>query len=463
MSMVTIDPNSAMISSYFLWREKIQKGTYMQGSIMPCRGSVCEHCKAGKYEKTNSPILKTKIPLCDKCGELPKKFKVRKSLPGRNGETIKKDLYYSVNGERLTDPVDCVTLIKQINAELENGTFQIDKYGNPNDRKILQFCNFAEEYLEDQERRARLPVEESRSLSPNGLRLKKCHVKHLVNYFGDMQLEHITRFKIIEYFNSWEDRFRTRNLVLGELKFMLNFAFAEKGYIRTVPPFPPLEKAKLRKPDEIPSIEIQEKIISQVENDKYRTMYILMAVLTIRPCEVRAIKFDDVDLVRNKLFIRRHFSSAGKGEDVLLDGRKSIKPGQEKSVLEYSIDENLKALILPFVLASNPGELIFKGEKCNYVSNQALTYNWNKAQKKAGILKKYKLYAGTRHATLSDKRRSFDLVALKELSGHTNILTLERYAQVRDGELEDMVRADRFSSRGAELEVQPIGVQRGCK
>ncbi|MGB0452581.1 MAG: tyrosine-type recombinase/integrase [Bacteriovoracaceae bacterium] len=416
----------------------------MSGKVMPdLRSAVCEHCKSGKYVQSYQAIIDHDAPICNKCHKLPTKLKLRKVIPDMYGKGVAKDFRYALDGSRLANIADALTLKKQLNEDLKNNTFMPSRYGSQKERDSLKFENFCEIYLKDYDRRSELPVEHDEFITPSALARKKGLIKnHLKPYFGKMYLENINYFNIKDFYSTYKTSLRSRDLALGELKVILKFAWQEKGLISQIPAFPKLKRSKKKESDDIPTAEQQALIIKNVSNEKYRFMLIVNACFAMRQCEVRALKVKDFDYENRVLTIQRHFSDGGKGKkNIEIDGRKSIKKSEVMGTLKHKIvNEDILCNLFFYCIDKEPDDYIFEGHISPYVSHTALADAWKKSclelmenKKIKEIQKKYKLYDGTRHTTLTDlASRVTNLNEIKQIGGHTTIVTSERYIHTRD-------------------------------
>jgi integrase len=437
------------IDQSFSWQRKVNKGLFMKGSVQAAPRSECVKCSAKKFKQRENELLGINIPQCEKCGGLPNSFRVKKVVPDETGKGKPKDYYEDYSGNRFDSPIKAIAFLSDINNELGSGSYrpELHLFGSA---KKLKFNNFVQEYLSYLKERTELPDIHEEYLTPGSERNSINFTKYLLKEFKETNIRDLNAFRIKEYYLSWKDRLRTRNLVLGELKTMLNWAHREKGYLERVPVFPKMKRARQLRTDEIPSVENQARIILNIKIEAYRVAYIVGAVFAKRPCEVRAWKVKDVDLFSMTLTTRRRFSKGKKGlGETLVSGRKSIKETEELGVIEDSLNEYLVSLLAPFVNDRDPEEFLFLNRCGRHLKQSCFGDAWKDSAKELG-LSRYKSYAGIKHSTLTDvlERSGGDFGATKGFSNHTNVITLERYAKPSAKSRSKFVNSERFSNDG---------------
>lgn len=207
---------------------------------------------------------------------------------------------------------------------------------------------------------------------------------------------------------------------MAELRVILGYAFSLQK-IPFVPPFPKIEKSNMRNVENFLSHEEQKKVILAVDNPTYSMMIEVMAMYALRPCEVRALQWQDLDFHKNIIKIQRHFSRSQ-----LVDMRKSSKKAHYLPITERFM-EIIHAL--PFSIKKD--DFVFKGKEGGAVGEKVLSNAWNKAIIKTGM-RSIDLYEGVRHSRISailEKGFSEDQVML--LSGHETKEAFKRYGQIK--------------------------------
>lgn len=383
-------------------------------------------CPCGGTFTGKATLKKVEYPVCENCGETPSLFRIRAKIVDLNFEDKYIDIRHSQTGERLKDIFDCFSTLKQIESEIEAGIFDIRRYDSQQNKESYLFENFSDEYLSFHENRLKRG-----EITPSGYDNKKKYVKVLRSFFSGKDIASIRVPSIEQFKNSFTDRFRTRDLALGELKALLNFAHRME-VIGGVPKFDLVPSS--RKRSEIISMDNAKRIISEVSDHQYKVMIALLAIYPIRPSELRAIQWRDIGYFEKTVKFCRHFS-----KDILIDGRKSVSGG-EKSELTYPLVKEFEEYLMSIPRPLNSKEFIFTGSRNDFVSEKCLSNAWKKAlakvnkelkEKKMIPLPAYQLYE-LRHARLSQiaEQSNGDIVKMLKVSGHTNPKTLmERYVR----------------------------------
>lgn len=395
----------------------------MAGSIKPDMRGNCACGSAFKQVEE----FNYSVPKCPSCGAYPPKLRISRYLPsldGRKGQKL--EIRYNQIGERLETVWDAIATMKLIDKELKEGTFDPRRFGSKEVSDQLRFKYFIEnKYLPSQEKRVKRG-----ELSISMLKKKLGYRKHLA-FFDNYDVRAIGPGRIREWFDSWESKLRTRDLVTQELKTILNYA-CDLEFINSAPKFPKLKPAKKREAYRFLNSQEQEKIISLIDDPNYKMMIQILSHFAMRPCEVRALKWCDLDFKERIISISRHFS----GGNHLVSGRKS---NQLTHYLPMT-DEFLEIIsALPRSIVSD--NFVFLGKNGGAVADRCLARAWHKAREQAGV-REIGLYEGTKHSRLSLlKAKGHSDEELILLSGHTNIKTVQRYAQLKDSQKLNQVRS----------------------
>lgn len=422
------------------WQKKVKQGYYMKGSIKAAKGAVCPKCKSSSFKNIYDEFIGFSVPKCVSCFGPPSKLKVTKLLPGNGaGKAEKKDLYRDLDMKPLTKISQAIALIGKLNDELKDGTFRPQEYDYKS-KERLKFHNYADEYVSIVKYRYALPEGHENRITKKTLdSILGLIEKELRPFFKEIPISEISQVQIQQFKRSYLERFRTRDLALGLLKTMLRYAFNELNIIDRVPPFQKIPKARRLRVDEIPTKDVQVQIIEAIDKEKYKAMFILMATLGIRPCEVRAYRVSDVDLKNKLITAQRHFSR----NDFVL-GRKSIGQNETMGVLVHKLDSNLVKVLSSFMKDRNPDDFLFKGERGPYVCESALWEAWDRASKKLGI-RKFRPYAGTKSASATDMiKKGHSMESVRGLLGHKNAQTTEIYANIAAIDTEGLIDSSMF-------------------
>lgn len=443
MRTLTEYKNPNTLDGSYAWSRLVKRGYFMKGTIKPAKGGLCSKCNGSDFKNAYDDIVGYSIPRCQGCQGLPTKLKVVITIPDNEGKGVPVDLYRNVDDELLTKVSDALALLGTIHKELKIGTYRPEKYDHKA-REVYKFNNFADKYIADAVHRSKLPEDHDDYISPGGLRNKLNSIKKLRKYFGDTKITDIEDLQIKEFNRSFLDKFRARDLAMGELKTMLRYAHRELRILPSVPPFPRIKKARVKRYEEIPTVEIQAAIILNIPEEKYRDMWILTASLAKRPCETRAYKVMDIDFRNKTIRTARHISKGPKGMgDIVINGRKSIKACEDLGIVIDPIDDFLIEKLTKYTANKSPDDYLFPGHVNDFVSEDALNTAWRKSCARLKV--KFKPYDGTKHATLTELlKTSGDFGLTKNFSNHTNVLTLQRYVRSRAEDKREMLDTVRF-------------------
>jgi integrase len=182
-----------------------------------------------------------------------------------------------------------------------------------------------------------------------------------------------------------------------------------------------MKKATVRDGENFLSYEEQRLVVGAIENPHYKKMIEVMAIYALRPCEIRALQWQDLDFRSGIIKIQRHFS-----RNKLVDMRKSNGKPHYLPMTERFIE------IMQTVTRSfHPEEFVFKGKEGAALGEKVLSNAWKNAINKTGM-RSIDLYEGIRHSRVSallEKGYSEDQVML--LSGHETKDAFKRYGQIK--------------------------------
>lgn len=386
-------------------------GYWLSAKIYSDSKEGCLSC-GGQFNK-RSDAFGIDIPVCGSCGKAPSLFRIRAKVIGSDGVVKYLDVRHSRNGERLTKPYECMTILDRIKEDIEAGKFNIRHYESKKVRDEYLFEFVVDEYLDFHKKRL-----ERGDITPYGFKHKLKYCRVLLQHFSGVDVAHITKAKIEIFKNSFTEKFTNRDKGLAELRTILKHCHDILEKIEKVPSFDPIPSSNVRK--EVLTIEQAREIIPQIENPMYRLMITLLSNYAIRPCEVRAIQYQDINLSENSLLIQRHFSGSK-----CIEGRKSVKIGDKKSIpfkLVPELAEYVRSLPTPL----NEAEFVFKSPNNNPIFENTLPKAWARTLKKMGLphVQMYEI----RHARGTEvlELSNGNMVKTRDFLGHTNLATTER-------------------------------------
>lgn len=408
-----------------------------KGSILSARiyadttGNKCGCGGAFTKRIEHSDHVGLMVPKCGQCNQYPPLFHIDADAKDPNGAPIRVKIRNDQNNLRLENISQVIYTLQNIQREIMEGEFDVSRYVSKDARETFRFKNYVLVYLKKQEKRL-LRGE----ITPKALRDKKSLINnHLIPEFGALDLIKITRQVVALYLEELPERKRVHDLAVGELKTIMNQAERD-GKIKVAPKFDKVPKAKRR--TEIISAENMLKTIDAVEIQLYKDMLTLMSMYPFRPSEIRALRWKDLDFVKNKINVVGHFS-----DEVWISGRKSISEGAMAHA-EYDIVDRSRRIFNEYraraVRQIDPEtDWVFKGVNGTHVQDEALSDAWRTARKIAGHT--HQLYE-IRHRCLTDfaKRVKGDIVKMQKFSHHRSANTLmERYIR-DDSDLSEFIQ-----------------------
>ena len=396
-----------------------------KGRIMRARvySDVDDQCRCGgKYTNrqpfTGKPELI--MPTCNTCNSEPRFYIIDCTAMDVNGDKIRHRIRHTKDRVRLDSAYKVAYILDVIVSEMKAGEFDIRQYDSAKSKEAFIFKNFANEFLNYQTARW------SRGdISPKTLENSKGLIKkHLIPFFRDYELSRINNAAILKFrsSSSFMDIERTMNLATQELKSILNHA-VKYELLRVVPIFPQIPKAN-RRPDVI-TLELAERTIKEVEIEVYRDYFTVLKNVTLRPCELSALTWKDIDFEIGRLTINKHFSGRQ-----LLTGRKSIKLGKKQGSITFDVGTETMAILKNRRSQSvvSLSSYVFLNSKGSYLKKESMNEMWGRARAKLGH--KHALYE-LRHVASSQLyiKTGKDLIKTRDTGGWTNTQTLERYVQ----------------------------------
>lgn len=410
--------NGHILTAFENIRENISKGFYMSSIIAADENAKCKEC--GDTSSFSNEIfdkkLKLAIATC-KCGGHPSSIRLRRSLPiGEEGKATRVDIRYTRDGVRLDDIEEAKHVARSIDYDIKSGRFDPNDYKPKKIKSQFLFGNYVKEKYEPAQKKRF----EKGELAKGGWRKKTSLCKHLVKFFGEIDIRKISRGHIMEFRDSFEGSARSCDLVTQELSVIINFAY-DRDVIQKKPAIPKMKKANIRDVEKFLTDLQQEKILNSIRNPKYKAMIECLIIYAMRPSEIRALQWRDLDFKNEIISINRHFSDGSH----LHDGRKS-----NGSVHYLPMTDRFIEMMRELPRSIKNDDFIFKGQKGGAVNERALRDAWNDACKIAKV-EPIELYEGTKHSRLSFlKRQGHSDDELLLLSGHTSVETLRRYAQI---------------------------------
>ena len=393
---------------------RVKMGFYMGGAIYPDqRACSC----GGKFIRKT---FRGEVYFaCEKCDKDPTLFRIRKYMPGLNGGTGRKvDIRYDATGKRLTSIDQARAMLKYIDFELENGEIDLDNFLVKESNNELILRNFAKKYLDH----FRLSVERGEN-SPSTLKIYTDSINlHVLPHIGSMNIRHITTGTMKDLNDTLKVSQSYRKNIIGVLHSMLTYAY-ELNKIDSIPKTLKFKQMELQNPERFLTYEQQDEVLSHITNPYYRAAIIILIETALRPCDVRPLKWSDIDLERRIIRINKHTT---KGNQLGI-GRKSSLKAHEV----YLSDKALEALLMLPIPFNKDSYLLPGMRPDTFITEKVLSNAWNKAISKTKI-PHIDLYRGTKSSSLSQLlQQGYTEEQICELAGITK-QALKKYAQHTD-------------------------------
>lgn len=308
-------------------------------------------------------------------------------------------------------------ILTKIRAEKDAGTFDPSRYVSQK-LKPLQFGNWSETWLQKKE------IEAQKGLrAPSYIKAVRVYVRKLQDFFGDTDIRDIGTKQINDFYLSLSASPKYTKNIMDGLAKMLRDALIW-GDIGVLPRFP---KIDVPEPD-IQTIDLdkQDAIIQSIPDKMDRVFILFLARLMLRPCEPRALFWDDIDFKRHSVHVRRHFSL------------NTIRPAtKSKNVKILPLDIELEQALqsLPRHLTS---PFVFWKRNGHPFSESWARKLWKKVSQEMGV--DISLYSGTKHSSATELADRAGIDAAQEFMGHTNRATAKKYIKANPERLRKWLR-----------------------
>lgn len=370
-------------------------------------------CVCGSKFDDKQSVEGIDFPICSGCQKTPKKYRIRARVVDE-ANTIKYiDIRHDHMGRRLVKARDCLGLIDRVNDESKAGKFDVRTYESVKKKDRFLFRNFVPEYLEFQQKR-----HERGEITEYSFDSKKKYSKMLLPYFGKYDIAKISVPVIEVYRNSFTEKFSNRDMSLGELKTILNHALK----MEKIPKTPKFEVQASEKRTNVPNLAVtREKVLPAIKDISKREAIRMLDDYGLRPCEVRAIQFEQLSFFNKRIKVDRHFSKR-----TMVEGRKSLKKGQKMAILDRPWTHELESYINSKKWSGNPKEFLFTTSTGTALGPQDLSEAWAEAEKSVGV--KHSQMYGIRGAKITEILEKDGVTKAKNFAGHSSaVMTLSRY------------------------------------
>ena len=292
--------------------------------------------------------------------------------------------------------------------------------GIEEEAKTWTLQDFAEEFFELQKTQIR----------PHTLERNIMHYNnHIAPYFGKKELGNITPLEIERWQNQLLQKYK--HLTVQKFRSIL-FSIYDKALHNDLVLKNPLEKVTAPKVQNNIKIEeinpFTEKELNQIiehANGYMKNFIKLMAATGMRPGEIIALKWSDIDFEKRTIKVERTRLRAKKGEDIVDGLTKTMSSNRFVDMLNATYD----ALIAQSKL-TNESEYIFLNQSnMPFYNHDIIGVNFRKTLKQSGV-KARPLY-NLRHTFASQMiSKGADITWVSKMLGHKDVsITLKIYTK----------------------------------
>lgn len=292
--------------------------------------------------------------------------------------------------------------------------------GIEEEAKTWTLQDFAEEFFELQKTQIR----------PHTLERNIMHYNnHIAPYFGKKELGNITPLEIERWQNQLLQKYK--HLTVQKFRSIL-FSIYDKALHNDIVLKNPLEKVTAPKVQNNFKIEeinpFTEKELNQIiehANGYMKNFIKLMAATGMRPGEIIALKWSDIDFEKRTIKVERTRLRSKKGEDIVDGLTKTMSSNRFVDMLNATYD----ALMAQSEL-TNESEYIFLNQSnMPFYNHDIIGVNFRKILKQSGV-KARPLY-NLRHTFASQMiSKGADITRVSKMLGHKDVsITLKIYTK----------------------------------
>lgn len=271
---------------------------------------------------------------------------------------------------------------------------------------------------------------------------------HLVPYFGNVELRHITREMVQRYLAdkarsqkadgtpTWTPK--TINGTLVPLREMLSHA-VDWGYLETSPAA--MVKPLRREPTEREILSPDElAVVLEAAEGQYALLFRMAALLGLRRGELLGLRWDDLELDRRRLHVRQTYTNTGFGSPKSRAGRRVVPltPGIVRELRRHRLGAQ-----------SNEHGLVFASSVGTPIDPRNLVTAWHRTLRAAGL--RMLAFHSLRHTAVSlmIAHEGLNPKQLSSVIGHASIqLTYDTYGHLMPDAFEGFgARLDALSDR----------------
>lgn len=360
-----------------------------------------------KCPKCNKPFVHIeKIGfICKEHRTVPQRF----FIDAYFGKQIK--IYSHKSGLVLSSYDLAVETLKHIQYEIRNKTFDPSKYVKADIQAYL-FETQIDKWLEDKATEAK-----KNNLAWSYVSKVKGYIANYVKpFFKNRDIREIRNVDIKDFRKHLPDRLAPKYVknILNALENFFNVLLTDE-VIEKKPSFPHITMQE-------PTIkwcnrETQEAILNAI-TEKHRPIFFFLTRQGLRPAEAVAIKWEDIDLHNGIITIKRGMSN-----------RKIIERTKTKKTRPRLLHPEILDVLKSIPRGLPHTYLFINPNTGRHYITDTIQKVWKKACEDSGI--EITLYQATRHSVASmASTGGVDINIIKEVLGHTDIRTTQKYAHV---------------------------------
>lgn len=320
-----------------------------------------------------------------------------------------RKIYSDNDGQVLNNYEIAIRVLTEIRQRIKKHTFDPADYVAKKYRS-MQFSDYVRKWIY----RYREMYKRKEVSKITWIAKKNYSESRYIPFFGKYDIRDIRTGDIEDFYFSLSNKLlpNTKKAIMKELRTL--FRYAKKRHdIKEMPDFPSISipEKKILWIDE----QTQEKILNHIP-DNHKDIFLFMFRQGVRPGEVRALRYEDIDRRARTVTIQRTFS--------------------DNDYKEYTKTKNIRILPLDTdvynMICSKDAitGFVFTHHEKPYVTNNAIRKAWNKAVMAAG-LEHISMYNGTRHSFASQAvNRGVPLNLIQDFLGHTTQTMTRRYAHI---------------------------------
>ena len=394
-----MDENLTIASAIeYLLAHKEEK---MKGTIRPTsRHSQCPTC--GK-RFTHVPKLGF---ICPTCQTIPRRFFIDLWWQG---------IRVGICSDKLGQPLDSFERAGRLNAtiqtEIDNHNFDPSKYIKAEAQKFYFETRIKKWFSEKEEDATKGKLSQA-YINP----LRGYVANYFLPFFLGRDVRDIRAIDLKDFYRQLPDRLspKTQKNLLNALENFFKMLILDE-IIEKKPAFP-----KVSVPD--PDVtwcdrETQDKMLGAIP-EKHRPIFYFLTRQGVRPGEVVAIKWGDINLKLGTLTLKRAMSN-----------RKIVEKTKTGKITTRLLHPDILDILRNAPIGLPHAYLFVNPNSKNPYLTDTLQKIWRKARKKVNI--NIKLYEATRHSVASMAASSgVSMAIIKEVLGHTDIRTTQKYSHL---------------------------------